>query len=482
MLDQVVTHDGMRVHRQTVLGTTVDVIEQVAFDKDGQRRITQWEAFRSRDYATISAPESDASGSRPSLARDREGRPATPLARSTQSPSAAITSARKSLTDATLIRDNRAAAQAAARTFSQAEYNELPHLQAGQLLPGAVVAVSASGQYRAGVVVAVGRVRATVAYHIASSDVVRLATVRQDGRGSMRLVVEVPAPEPEQPTPPAPAAEEEGPAREPQQDMLDTLRQYGAAWAWPGDPAAQALAAAGRAQLCTGKHGAQGAECWRYLPGDDEIAVGDLVATAATGDVVRLVDRLGHPWYAPGPEFAWVIKPSEPHAGQWMPVEKLERLERPLIHAGDRVRRNLPGTGAHNALATVVRYDEELSAGGWVMVWVRWASGPYDGQESLTTADSWTLEQRTWPPQIGMRQLRQPRQAGADRLALRAALLEAHVAGKRWEDPIPFDGDDGPVAGYVLGWCGHRVAESEWRAGFRACERCPMTAAAGVNG
>ncbi len=23
----------------------------------------------------------------------------------------------------------------------------------------------------------------------------------------------------------------------------------------------------------------------------------------------------------------------------------------------------------------------------------------------------------------------------------------------------------------VVGWCGHRVAESEWRAGFRVCER-----------
>lgn len=27
--------------------------------------------------------------------------------------------------------------------------------------------------------------------------------------------------------------------------------------------------------------------------------------------------------------------------------------------------------------------------------------------------------------------------------------------------------------GYVVGRCGHRVAKSEWKAGFRVCERCP---------
>jgi len=27
----------------------------------------------------------------------------------------------------------------------------------------------------------------------------------------------------------------------------------------------------------------------------------------------------------------------------------------------------------------------------------------------------------------------------------------------------------------VVGYCGHRVAESEWRAGFRTCERCPAS-------
>lgn len=27
--------------------------------------------------------------------------------------------------------------------------------------------------------------------------------------------------------------------------------------------------------------------------------------------------------------------------------------------------------------------------------------------------------------------------------------------------------------GFVVGTCGHRLAGSEWRAGFRTCERCP---------
>jgi hypothetical protein len=37
---------------------------------------------------------------------------------------------------------------------------------------------------------------------------------------------------------------------------------------------------------------------------------------------------------------------------------------------------------------------------------------------------------------------------------------------------VPFVGPAGPVPGFVAGTCGHRVAESEWRAGFRLCERC----------
>lgn len=29
------------------------------------------------------------------------------------------------------------------------------------------------------------------------------------------------------------------------------------------------------------------------------------------------------------------------------------------------------------------------------------------------------------------------------------------------------------LVGFVVGECGHRVAGSEWRAGYRTCERCP---------
>jgi hypothetical protein len=38
-------------------------------------------------------------------------------------------------------------------------------------------------------------------------------------------------------------------------------------------------------------------------------------------------------------------------------------------------------------------------------------------------------------------------------------------------DPIPLERTGG-MTGFVVGECGHRVAGSEWRAGFRNCERC----------
>jgi len=44
------------------------------------------------------------------------------------------------------------------------------------------------------------------------------------------------------------------------------------------------------------------------------------------------------------------------------------------------------------------------------------------------------------------------------------------------DDPVPFVGPHGPVPGFVTGLCGHRMAGSEWRAGFRTCERCPAPA------
>lgn len=41
----------------------------------------------------------------------------------------------------------------------------------------------------------------------------------------------------------------------------------------------------------------------------------------------------------------------------------------------------------------------------------------------------------------------------------------------------PAPGSDIPgQPGYVVGTCGHRSAGSEWRAGFRTCERCPVQA------
>lgn len=42
----------------------------------------------------------------------------------------------------------------------------------------------------------------------------------------------------------------------------------------------------------------------------------------------------------------------------------------------------------------------------------------------------------------------------------------AHAPGETAGRPFP------GRAGYVTGECGHAVAGSEWRAGFRSCERC----------
>jgi hypothetical protein len=59
-------------------------------------------------------------------------------------------------------------------------------------------------------------------------------------------------------------------------------------------------------------------------------------------------------------------------------------------------------------------------------------------------------------------------------------ILAVQAVGEESEDegpvypqpgaPIPLELNGG-LAGYVVGKCGHRVAESEWRAGFRNCER-----------
>lgn len=41
-------------------------------------------------------------------------------------------------------------------------------------------------------------------------------------------------------------------------------------------------------------------------------------------------------------------------------------------------------------------------------------------------------------------------------------------AGEQFNHP-----ELGPMPGYIAGRCGHRVAGTEWLAGFRTCERCP---------
>ncbi len=49
------------------------------------------------------------------------------------------------------------------------------------------------------------------------------------------------------------------------------------------------------------------------------------------------------------------------------------------------------------------------------------------------------------------------------------------------EPGTPFRAPDLPpvlVAGFVVGECGHRVAGTEWRAGYRNCERCGSPAPA----
>lgn len=82
-----------------------------------------------------------------------------------------------------------------------------------------------------------------------------------------------------------------------------------------------------------------------------------------------------------------------------------------------------------------------------------------------------------------------PRNASADELAddTREQLQqlvdepteEAGPVVRAANEPIPFEHDGVVYPGYVAGWCGHKVPESEWRAGFRVCEHCPAEAAPG---
>lgn len=48
------------------------------------------------------------------------------------------------------------------------------------------------------------------------------------------------------------------------------------------------------------------------------------------------------------------------------------------------------------------------------------------------------------------------------------------TTAKKTTPVYPAPGSDIPdQPGFVVGECGHRLAGSEWRAGFRTCERCP---------
>ena len=50
------------------------------------------------------------------------------------------------------------------------------------------------------------------------------------------------------------------------------------------------------------------------------------------------------------------------------------------------------------------------------------------------------------------------------------------VPGATADEPVAFVNPDLPpelTAGFVVGHCGHRVAATEWNAGYRYCERCP---------
>lgn len=60
------------------------------------------------------------------------------------------------------------------------------------------------------------------------------------------------------------------------------------------------------------------------------------------------------------------------------------------------------------------------------------------------------------------------------KLAVRAVAEDTGDDGPVYPDPgapIPLELNFG-MAGYVVGKCGHRVFESDWRAGLRNCERC----------
>ncbi|MGI5223587.1 hypothetical protein [Actinoallomurus sp. CA-142502] len=68
--------------------------------------------------------------------------------------------------------------------------------------------------------------------------------------------------------------------------------------------------------------------------------------------------------------------------------------------------------------------------------------------------------------------------------AIRQRLMGQEDDGETDSDAMtyPAPGSDIPdQPGYVVGTCGHRVAASEWRAGYRVCERCPHPDTTGAH-
>jgi hypothetical protein len=63
------------------------------------------------------------------------------------------------------------------------------------------------------------------------------------------------------------------------------------------------------------------------------------------------------------------------------------------------------------------------------------------------------------------------RGATADDIAAYAQREQRHRE-QGWAPGDPFNPGTGVMPGYVVGECSHRVAQSEWAAGFRKCERC----------
>lgn len=78
-------------------------------------------------------------------------------------------------------------------------------------------------------------------------------------------------------------------------------------------------------------------------------------------------------------------------------------------------------------------------------------------------------------PHLGSKDM----EVAVDREAMAGEILCGLRSGGRFTLAEQFVHPElGPMPGYFVGRCGHRVAETEWRAGFRICERCPSKALA----